>query len=170
MEYKTGDPEYVHTCFVCKSIHNLDLDCPEAALVLRISQLATENAKLRELVLEGDSFAETIVRQNEALEDDNAALKKCDLCDELAEYRQCQKCMNDNLIGSHTDVEYEALQNKLKMTVNEEDKLQRQVDKLVRYVRARNTMADGDWSKEAHAERAEAHQALSDETRKLLEA
>ncbi len=39
-----------------------------------------------------------------------ARLESCDLCDDLAEYRQCQKCMNDKFIGSHTDEEYEALQ------------------------------------------------------------
>ncbi len=39
-----------------------------------------------------------------------AQLETCDLCDEPAEYRQCQKCMNDKIVGSHTDEEYEALQ------------------------------------------------------------
>ena len=39
-----------------------------------------------------------------------ARLEACDLCDDPAEYRQCQKCMNDKLVGSHTDEEYEALQ------------------------------------------------------------
>ena len=39
-------------------------------------------------------------------------LESCDLCDEPAEYRQCQGCMNDKLIGSHTDEEYEALEAK----------------------------------------------------------
>ena len=40
----------------------------------------------------------------------NTQLEACDLCDRPAEYRQCQRCMNDKLIGSHTDEEYEALQ------------------------------------------------------------
>ncbi len=37
-------------------------------------------------------------------------LESCDLCDEPAEYRQCQKCMNDKLVGSHTDEEYRELE------------------------------------------------------------
>ena len=37
-------------------------------------------------------------------------LSTCDLCDEPAEYRQCQGCMNDKLIGSHTDEEYQQLE------------------------------------------------------------
>jgi hypothetical protein len=42
--------------------------------------------------------------------DEIAQLETCDLCDDPAEYRQCQKCMNDKLIGSHTDEEYKALE------------------------------------------------------------
>ncbi len=34
----------------------------------------------------------------------------CDLCDDQAEYRQCQKCMNDKFVGSHTDEEYRKLE------------------------------------------------------------
>ena len=35
---------------------------------------------------------------------------KCDLCDDQAEYRQCQRCMNDKFVGSHTDEEYRKLE------------------------------------------------------------
>ena len=62
------------------------------AVALTIRELYAENVKLKEYV---------------------AQLESCDLCDERAEYRQCQKCMNNKLIGSHTDEEYEALQKQV---------------------------------------------------------
>lgn len=40
-------------------------------------------------------------------------LETCDLCDAKAEYRQCQQCMNDKLVGSHTDEQYAALLEEL---------------------------------------------------------
>ena len=39
-----------------------------------------------------------------------AELETCDLCENKAEYRQCQQCMNDKLIGSHTDEDWKRLQ------------------------------------------------------------
>ena len=46
-----------------------------------------------------------------------ANLETCDLCDEKAEYRQCQQCMNDMLVGSHTDEQHA----KLLQAVNDKD-------------------------------------------------
>ncbi len=74
-----------------------------AEIAERCVTAEAEMAGMKLMEAEGDSFAETIVRQNEAL-------NKCDLCDEPAEYRQCQKCMNDKLVGSHTDEEYRELE------------------------------------------------------------
>ncbi len=82
--------------------------------------------------------------QRHELADEATQLETCDLCDEPAEYRQCQKCMNDNLVGSHTDEEYRQLEaevTKWKTEANrlygvgqdiEADRveLQRQVEKL----------------------------------------
>ena len=34
---------------------------------------------------------------------------KCDLCNNDAQYHQCQQCINDKLVGSHTDEQYDAL-------------------------------------------------------------
>ena len=39
----------------------------------------------------------------------------CDLCDDQAEYRQCQRCMNDKFVGSHTDEEWRKLEDDLRI-------------------------------------------------------
>ena len=66
----------------------------------------------KEVIYTIDEWKQLITAYDE-LEADNVALKECDLCDDPAEYHQCQTCMNDKLIGSHTDEEYEALQRQV---------------------------------------------------------
>lgn len=53
-----------------------------------------------------------------------AHIVTCDLCDEPAEYRQCQGCMNDKLVGSHTDEEWDKLKSEI-------DQLKGNIKKLV---------------------------------------
>jgi hypothetical protein len=88
MEYKTGDPEYIHTCFVCKSIHNLDLDCPEAALVSRISQL---EARVEELEGERDGYEKRAIRFAKGVRETEAEFQR------LVRYA--------GLLDKHADIE-----------------------------------------------------------------